>query len=126
MDMSHDLEPQAQSINDMHAIMRGVFDKNGLGTESPRQLGSAMEKAGLRDVVVESHRVPVGKLMGNDDDAVSSLIPFELTIPKLVRAVSRKFYSPQPRRIWCAVCSAQPQLTYNYNRLAARSAAGCY
>lgn len=117
MDLSDDLEPQAQSMNDLHTIMAGVFDKNGLGASCTRQLGSAMKKAGLQDVVVESHRVPVGKLMaelmGNDDDATSSLIPFELTVPKLVRAASRKFYfSPSPEGFGAEGCSAQPQLTH--------------
>lgn len=81
---------QCKAWNDMMAIMTAMFDKIGIGAQYASNLGTAFEKAGLKNVTVEKVKLPAGIKMGNEADAQNSLIPFKITIPTLKQAIQGK------------------------------------
>ena len=81
---------QCTSWNNIMAIMGAMFDKIGIGADYASKLSTSFEKAGLRNVTAEKIKLPAGMKMGNEADAMNSLIPFKITIPTLKQAIQGK------------------------------------
>lgn len=89
MDVKTD-SSQCTSWNNIMTIMGAMFDKLGIGADYASKLGASFEKAGLKNVTAEKIKLPAGMKMGNEADAMNSLIPFKITIPTLKQAMQGK------------------------------------
>lgn len=63
-----------------------MFDELGLGAAYATKLDEAFKKAGLTNVTSKVVKLPAGKKLGDEKDAMNSLIPFKITIPTLRQA----------------------------------------
>lgn len=77
---------QCQSWNDLNGVLGTMFDKLGLGAAYAKKLDELFKKVGLANVTTEIIKLPAGKKLGNEQDAMNSLIPFKITIPTLRQA----------------------------------------
>ncbi|KAF4964762.1 hypothetical protein FSARC_7361 [Fusarium sarcochroum] len=69
---------------DVFSVFTGMFDAIGMG-DLVHKLPQAFEAAGLKNVTVKLVNLPMGKLLGNDEDAKLSWKPFTITIPSFIQ-----------------------------------------
>lgn len=91
LDVGLDHQPrQCSSWNDFQTILAGIFDKTGIGANFTSSLDESFRKAGLKHVTVEKIQLQAGAKLSNEKEALDSLIPFKITIPRLRQAAQGK------------------------------------
>ncbi|KAJ4244744.1 hypothetical protein NW762_014320 [Fusarium torreyae] len=72
------------ATKDVFSVFTGMFDAIGMG-DLVHKLPDAFEAAGLKNVTVKLVDLPMGKLLGDDEDAKMSWKPFTITVPSFIQ-----------------------------------------